>query len=343
MTEPTIDGSDATLGNLTVFAPGDHENILSMEKFDGMLTSVECTSKGMTLKFEDDSTFAHAQRVWDWVNGKDNHTFLMVAGKGDCGDNPHRMLYLVSSITYDEESNVARLKATRGSWKELAHSYELHVGSIPNAGDLGLQRRDYTKDASIDLAHDLSFKAEVKTGPVFGELVCQPCFTAGKINFEFVIKSKFKIPTGFKFRMSPSGVKVRAAIQMDLASNFGTEEDLGPKFPFGPPIPLAGVSIPGGILSIGPVLQAFLGAEVTKFEGAVSLAVGATASLPDSAVVQADLLSPSNNEFSSWIPTIETDEPTMQAKISYYVKAYLEPQLKLQAEALGKILSYPVL
>lgn len=76
--------------------PGDHENILSMEKFAGMLTSVECTPQDMTLGFEDDTSFVYAQKVWDWVNGADNHTFLMVAGKGDCGNNAYRIPYLVS-------------------------------------------------------------------------------------------------------------------------------------------------------------------------------------------------------------------------------------------------------
>ena len=306
-----------------------------MEEFDGMLTSVHCTPRGMTLKFEDDSTFAHAQRVWDWVNGADNHTFLMIAGKGDCGDNPHRIPYLVSSIAYDERANVARLKATTGSWQDLAHSYELHVGSIPNAGDLGLRKRDYTTDAAIDLSADLSFKTKVKTGPVFGELVCDPCFTSGKVDFEFIIKTKFKIPVGFKFRMSPAAVKARAAIRFDVASDFGSKTDIVPKFPIGPPIPLAGVSIPGGILSVGPVLQAYVGAELTGFEGAVSVSTGATATLPDNAVLQADLFEPSNNEFSSWIPSVTTDEVTMQAKLSFYLKLFLEPQLKLKAEALG--------
>ena len=58
--------------------PGDGENIVSMEKFDGMLTSIECANDQLTLAFEDDATFAYAQNVWDWVNGADNHSFIMV-------------------------------------------------------------------------------------------------------------------------------------------------------------------------------------------------------------------------------------------------------------------------
>lgn len=102
-----------------------------------MLNSVECNRHGMTLAFEDDSYFAYAQRMWDWVNGADNYTFIMVAGQGDCGNNTRRLPYLVSTIAYDEERNTARLTAIMGSWKDLLHSYELHVGSVPMSSDLG--------------------------------------------------------------------------------------------------------------------------------------------------------------------------------------------------------------
>ncbi|MCJ1364125.1 hypothetical protein MMC16_003234 [Acarospora aff. strigata] len=328
------DGSDATLGNLTVFMPDDNENILSMEKFDGMLTSVECTPQSMTLQFEDDSSFAYAQRTWDWVNGADNHTFLMVAGKGDCGSNKYRIPYLVSSITYDETRNIARLKATAGSWKDLAHTYELRVGSVPMSSDLGLRRRDWTRDAFVDMSADFSFKSKVKTGPVSGELVCDPCFTAGKMRFEFVIKTKFKVPVGVKFRLAPDGVKARAGLKLTVASEYKSKTDLFKESIA--EIPLAGISIPPDILTMGPVLDVQLGAEISAFEGAVSVLTGATATLPGNAVLEADLFDPSNNKFSSWAPSIVADDFKMQAKLSLSAKMFLEPALKLKVEALGQ-------
>jgi hypothetical protein len=330
----SIDGADAVLGNLTVFMPGDYENILSMEKFAGMLTSVECAPQSLTLGFDGDSSFAYAQRVWDWVNGADNHTFLMVTGKGDCGPNTLRTPYLVSSIAYDEEHNIAHLNATAGAWKDLAHSYELRVGSVPMSNDLGLQRRDYTQDAAIDLSGNFAFKNKVKTGPVSGELVCDPCYTAGKMKFEFVIKTKFLVPVGLRFRLNPQGVQARAALRLSLASDYNSKVDLF-KFPIAK-VPLLGVSIPGGILTLGPVLDVQAGGELTAFEGAVSVVTGATATLPDSAVLQADLLSPSNNEFSSWVPSFVKDDLTMRAKVSMNFKLFLEPALEIEAEALGK-------
>ena len=314
---------------------------MSMERFDGMLTSVDCTSQGLTLKFEDDATFAYAQTVWDWVNGKDNHTFLMIVGKGDCGDNPHRIPYLVSSIAYDEAANVAELKAKTGPWKELIHSYELQVGSVPMSDVPGLVRRDYTKDLAIDLSHNFGFKAKVQAGDrgvVSGELVCDPCQTSGKMKFEFVIKTKIFVPYNVKLRLSPEGVKARAAIKFDFMTNFNSKQKLNPKWKIAE-IPLSGISIPPNILNLGPILEVQLGAEITPFETAFSVLAGATATLPDTALLQADMLDPSNNEFSSWIPTLDADEVKGQGSASVFLKSFLVPALKLQAEALGIVLS----
>lgn len=318
-----------------MFMPHDHENVLSMEKFHGMMTSVKCSPHDMELTFDDDGSFAYAQRVWDWVNGAENHTFVMVTGKGDCGPNSKRTPYLVSRIAYDEKHNVARLEATAGTWTDLAHSYELRVGTIPTAKDFGLRRRDFTKDAHMDLAANLGAKIKVETGPVNGELLCDPCYIAGKMHFELVIKTWAKIPNGVVLRLSPEGVKVAATLKFSFTSNFGTKTKL-PPFSF-PKIPLSGISIPGGILTIGPVLEVTIGGEV-KAEGTVSVTAGASATLSDSAFVQVDMLSPENNEFSSWKPEISAEPLKMQAKVSATWKQYLEPILKIEAEALGKLL-----
>lgn len=335
LTEVT-DNGDILLGNLTVETPGDDENILSMEKFDGMLTKVECKEDSLTLGFEDDQSFAYAQRVWDWVNGADNHAFLMVVGKGDCGDNSRRLPYTVRTIKYDEAANVAYLDATRGEWKDLAHTYELRVGSVPLSDDVGrrLARRDYTKDGSISLATNLNFKAKISTGPVSGDLFCSECYTAGRLRLGLVIKTKLKIPVGLKFHANPEGVKVRAKASINVASKFSNKK-FGDEVSIGK-YPIAGITIPGGILTLGPMLDVQLGYEWTRIEGTFSVTMGATATLPDSANLDFDLLSPENNDFSSWVPSFSTDPLQVQYKLSTSLKFYLNPALVIQAEALGQ-------
>ena len=56
------------LANFTILAPGEKENVLNMEKFDGMLTKVQCGKEELKLVFEDKKAFQYAAKIWDWVN-----------------------------------------------------------------------------------------------------------------------------------------------------------------------------------------------------------------------------------------------------------------------------------
>lgn len=101
---------------------GEAENILSMEKFDGMIENLECSDTQMKITFDDEESYQYAQHAWDWVNGADNHSFVMVAGKGDCG-NVHRQPYVIGHIEYDDASVTAYLDARAAEWSDIAHSY----------------------------------------------------------------------------------------------------------------------------------------------------------------------------------------------------------------------------
>ena len=330
----SVDGTDATLGNLTVLMPGDTENILAMEKFDGLLKSVKCEDNLLTLIFEDDAAFAYAQKVWDWVNGADNHTFLMVAGKGDCGDNPYRIPYLVSKLDYDEASNLARLTAKKGTWKELIHSYELRVGQIPLTKELGLSRRDYTKDASFDLHTDFRTTVEVKTGDIVGEFNCNPCGTDGSIKFEFIAKTEYLVPVDLVFKMYPENVKAEFILDFEFVSESdGLPKDLEQRWTLGR-IPLAGVAIPGDILTLGPVIDFQVGIDYVGEIG-LKLSTGGTASLPNSAILETDLLHPENNKFSGWVPQFDAEPLELQGRVSARIRPYIEPTLQLEGEAIG--------
>lgn len=320
--------------------PGDTENILAMEKFDGLLKSVKCEDNLLTLAFEDDAAFANAQKVWDWVNGADNHNFLMVAGKGDCGDNPYRIPYLVSKLDYDEAGNVARLTAKKGTWKELIHSYELRVGQVPLTKELGLSRRDYTKDASFSLHTDFRTKLKVKTGNVFGEFNCNPCGTDGSIKFEFIAKTKFLVPVDLVFKMYPENVKAEFILNFEFVSDFGTsgkpkdkKTGLEKRWTLGK-IPLAGIAIPGDILTLGPVIDFQVGIEYAGEMG-LKLSTGGKASLPNSAIVEADLLHSENNKFSGWVPQFDAQPLKLEGRVSAKIKPYIEPTLQLEGEAIG--------
>jgi hypothetical protein len=306
-----------------------------MEKFDGMLLSCNATQTGLELQFEDDQSFAYAQRVWDWVNGADNHTFLMVVGAGDCDNNPYRVPYSVSELSYDEDLNIAYLNATTGSWRDLAQSYQLQVGNIamPQGGSRG--KRDITKGVSFPLANELPFVAKVEQGPILGELECEDCRTTGQIDFELrVTQNAIGFPDGVELRMSPKGVSAVANLKLKIGSNFKSKKEVFKETVLS--FPLNGITIPPDILNVGPFLDIDAGVEVTGVEGSITVSGGVTSTISDSAILRANLFDPSDNEFSGWLPDIDFLPPTIEAQVSATLQMFFMPALRLKAEALGQ-------
>ena len=306
-----------------------------MEKFSGMLVSQNCTPDGMTLQFHDDHTFAYAQRVWDWVNRADNHTFLMVLGSGDCGDNAHRIPYQISSISYSEDANIVMLNGTTGLWKDMAKSYQLQVGSLTSPIGSRLGKRDITEGATLSLANDLPFTANIAQGSLFGELECDDCQITGEMNFElWITQNVIGIPDGVEFQISPNGVSATANLKLTVGSNFNSQTQLFQDTVLS--LPLDGITIPPNILSIGPFLDIDAGGEITGLEGSVTISVGATSTLSDSALLRVDLLNPRDNDFSGWDPNVNFATPEVEADVSSMFQIFFMPALRLKAEALGQ-------
>lgn len=319
------------LANFTVYMPGDAENIVTMERFYGMLKSVNCTEQEMTLAFKDDATFAYAQRVWDWVNGAENHTFVMVAGVGDCEWNRRRQPFNVSSIAYDEDRNIARLKARLTEWAMLAHSYDLDVGHVPMT-DSRLPVRDISQDLSLDTSSAFPFLFKLTRNEVSSAFECAKCSITGKINMELKVSQTLFVPTGASIRISPQGVSANAELKLtgsgSLTAPFGWEKSVAK-------IPLNSFTIPG-IVNIGPNLDISVGFEISALEGSASITGGATASLKDSAIVEVDVLNFVKNEFSGWVPVLEPLPIVVDAKLTGGVQIYAMPAVKLVAEVMGR-------
>ena len=316
-----------------MYMPGDIENILSMERFQGMLKSVRCTDQEMTLQFIDDATFAYAQRVWDWVNGADNHTFVMVAGAGDCGNNTHRQPFLVSKIAYDEAQNIAHLTANTQDWQAAAHTYDLQVGHVPHPNTSDHTARDISKDLSLDVSSSFPFSVQTTLGGLTTTLACSKCGTTGSIAFELKVSQKLLIPTGASITISPKGVSAQAQIKLSESGDLTESKTFSKRVAT---IPLESITIPGGILNLGPNLDIDVGFEISSISGSASISSGATISLSDSAILELDLLNPSNNKFSGWTPSVDPIPLSIDAKISGGVAIFAQPSLKLVAEAIGE-------
>lgn len=314
--------------------PGDAENIVSMENFDGMVTAVTCGNSSIEMTFQDDATFAYAQRVWDWVNGADNHSFVMVAGPGDCGANENRIPFVVSTLQYDEAANKATLAAIPSNWTAVAHTYDLVIGSVEQnpTGETGLVPRDINKDISLDFNHDLTGSLTLSSGDLSASVTCLNCSTAGSFDMQFKISQKFFVPTGASMTIKPKGVS--AIAKMKLAGSGTVTDSLTKTFDL-LSIPVSGLTIPG-VFDLGPFLTVSLGAQLTGISVTAGVTSGATGTVSDDAVVKMDLLDPSDNTFSGWEPNVDFLETTVDGSISGGAQVFLQGSMELKAEALGK-------
>jgi hypothetical protein len=327
---------DIPIANLTVNMPDEAENIISMERFDGMLTNIECNADNLALTFEDDATFLYAQRVWDWVNGADNHSFVMVAGPGDCGNNTRRLPYVISTMQYDEVANKAVLAASLSSWEAIAHTYDLVVGDISGSPDhnnqtQAVQKRDIDKSTSIDFVHDFPFSVALSANGLSASLACTNCSTAGSFETQFTISQKFFIPTGASMKMQPRGVSAIAQVKL---SGSGSTDSLTKEFTL-LEIPISAFTIPG-VFDLGPFLTVSVGAEILGLTLSAGITTGATMKFDDAAIMEVDLLHPEKNTFSGWEPTIDAVDVKVDASITGGVAVFLKPALVLKAEALGQ-------
>jgi hypothetical protein len=327
---------DIPIANLTVNMPDEAENILSMERFDGMLTNIECNADNLALTFEDDATFLYAQRVWDWVNGADNHSFVMVAGPGDCGNNTRRLPYVISTMQYDEVANKAILAASLSSWEAIAHTYDLVVGGVSgnpatNNQTQAVQKRDIVKSTSIDFVHDFPFSVALTAQGLTGSLACTNCSTSGSFETEFTISQKFFVPTGARMKIQPKCVHAMANVKL---SGSGGIDALTKEFTL-LEIPISAFTIPG-VFDLGPFLTVSVGASVNGLTIAAGIATGATMRFDDAAIMEVDLLNPEDNTFSGWEPIVDVADVKVDGSITGGVAIYLKPALVLKAEAIGQ-------
>jgi hypothetical protein len=326
------DGSTAVLGNLTLYMPGQDEHIISMEKFLPLTKSVYCDQNGISMTFSDNATFEEAKQVWDWANGAENRSFVIVAGAGDCGWNENRQPFIIQTLDFDG-GNVVKLNGGPASWQDVAHSFDLVVGHITlNETQYRRAKRDYTKDISIPMELNFPFSVGISEDGVSSTLSCVDCGTNGHFNLELVISTWWKIPTGASIKLSPSGIEATAKLEWTLSGELSGSINKEWN-PVSFPTP-ATIEIPE-VLTIGPTIDLIVGITLNALKAQATVTGGAQAKIPDSAIVEVNLLNPSDNKFSGWFPSIESYPFSVDAEISATVGAYLATALALKAEALG--------
>jgi hypothetical protein len=316
------------LGNFTAYMPGKHENIIAMEKFYPWLKSTECTKDSLTMYFEDEEAYRHGAKAWKWVNDAEDHTFVLVAGRGHCQWNEDRLPFTITDVEFDDCANTIKAIGKATDWPNAVHSYELFVGGRPAS-----KKRDYEDSYSFDISQELPLnKAAFTYDGVSLEYTCDGCGTHGEFEFAFYIKAEVGIPEEVELTVSPQGVE--AVFEPQVKLSLDIDQALEREFPIGK-IPIAGVSIAGGILDLGPRIEFNLAAELGPLKGSASVSGGGTASLEDSAQLTLDLLDP-NVAASGWSPQFTPKPLTLDAALEGSLKIGLKVGVGLEVSALGK-------
>ena len=317
--------------------PADDENIIALSNFRYLLKSIQCTNSSVTLTFNDNGTYAYAKNAWQWVDIDKNNTFVLVAGKDDCGWNTVRQPFVISTIAFDDPDKTVNLQGHASTWKNVAHTYELWVGktsSLPSK----FKKRDIDKSLTIDFNHPLpasSWTFPLPDGSSF-TLDCVNCGTHGSFDLDFHIKQDlFLIPSGASISLTPKGVSASITPKLGITANFSGK--FSDEIPIGT-IPIDGINIPGpfgeDILDVGPQIFFRWGYSIGPVQGSAHISAGISVDIPDDSYVSIGLVPPGISA-SGWAPTVSHTPVVVDGQISAGVQDYAKIGVELSVEALG--------
>lgn len=300
-----------------------------MERFRHLLESVDCTKNGMVMEFKDSRAFGYTQRGWQWVNDDDDRQLVLVAGRKHCGWNAHRTPFLVSSIVFDEPSLTAKLTGKASQWKKLFRNYELTVGNVEEPS--GSSRRDWDPTGSLSFNHQIPLSKSIPVSGVSVDISCDGCETKGTFDFGAHIKSSdWGVPDAASLTLSPNGVSAsftpRLQLSGELSQNVTDEYSLLT-------VPVNGISIPGGVLDLGPEIVFSFGYQFGPVQGSAGITAGVMLSLSDSAELEINLLDPDMSA-GGWTPQVEALPVKVDAKIEAGAEIYTKAEIQLSASLL---------
>jgi hypothetical protein len=326
------------MANFTVSMPGDNENIIALERFPTLLSSVQCTNSStdsnIALTFNDAGAFAYAKQEWNWVNAQVNNSLTLVAGAGECGWNSHRQPFNISNVFYDDSTSTVQLTGTAEDWQTVAHSYELWIGSVPTPPPrFRFLRRDW--NPSVNLPFDLKLPGSSISLPLDGgaklTFSCPGCGTTGSFDLAVHIKTEFFVPVDSTITVTPKDVGLVLTPSLGLSANLtGSLKD---SYPFAN-VPLDGITIPGGIFNLGPFLTLSLGYQVGPVTGSATISGGVKVNLDNAATMSVDVLNPGIQQHN-WDATYTPVPMSVNFQISASIQTNVKAALQLEAEAIG--------
>ncbi|KAF2102136.1 hypothetical protein NA57DRAFT_54063 [Rhizodiscina lignyota] len=338
--------------NLTAYAGGDNDRVLSMEKFSSQLKSTSCSADGKSVAFtfKSQPLMNAAKNSFGWVN-QGGRSILLVTNAPNCGDNP-RQPFKATGVSFN--GNTATFKTEKVTWEEGLHTFNLHFSSagIGNAQELEKQEKEkrelerrflgislpipnIDKNIPIGVGHDFSGQIFSKqlSDSVSAELDCNNCATRGTLNFDVNIGGNTDTPK-VELSLTPSGVG--ASVTLDFKLSAQLTDAISDTFPLVDHLALpGGFSIPA-IGSIGPSLNVVAVVGITEVTAEVDLSFGVDMSIPDSSLARIDLFDSTQNAFNGFNPTFTPIGPTLDGSVSVSGSVGPRIDLAIDVEAFGK-------
>ncbi|KAJ4300924.1 hypothetical protein N0V90_003013 [Kalmusia sp. IMI 367209] len=335
-------GDNLYMANFTLRAPQDEELILPIENFAKELKSIRCgkPGEGMTLTFQDESSFDYAQKQWKWVDDEDINHFVLVTEPDQCYQGDDRSPYLVKTINFDKSKLTACLNAEEVEWKDVAQNFHLSTShEYVNPGTANVTHPHLVKkdDAKFDLSMNynqplFNFGKDASETSGLSLSANAQITTGGSMVADFDIETSWGFPSEVSLKVHPQGVYGQIMLELNADGTLGKPLDwaMTPEIE----IPVGALNIKG-ILELGPYITMGVHLGSSALTGTATWSAGAKASLKDSAEVKAVLLGGGDNTIKDWDPVFEKVDPTFSAEISGDVRAWGELGVQFKAEVLS--------
>lgn len=260
------------------------KKILSMEEFGDVVENAVCDEAGVIgLTFTKDIEFRQVREEWQWINGNDDHTVVLITETERCDrnstDGTARQPWLIRNVAFDNTQNNVELTGKPVSFQE-AFGKAWHVSIARDHQPTPLLASRDKQPAQISLNSDFSgvgmnlppalALAQVLTSddPI-GMLSCDPCYTKGELDLEIDIDgldgAKVKIGT----RDVEASFTLRLEVYQALAGTQTDDYEIWGMVP-----PASGIYIKN-ILDIGPTIKFLVSTGfTTPVDRELALAVG---------------------------------------------------------------------
>jgi hypothetical protein len=333
-------GTDATnpIANVTGVFDGKHEHVVSMDRFVGMVSKVDCKNPDLMLDFKTAEGFQYAKDSWKWVKEDKKNKFLMVANYPGCGAENERQPYQITDIEYDEKKYKVFLKGEQQSWDQTFGKFKVHADTkglmhkTKKTQRSEIDRRlteDFTPSVATDFSRNI---LSTSYSGIDLSLDCQPCGTGGELDIEVKASMGWTGLDEASVRITPSSVSAFLTLALHASGTLAEGYETN--------IPVFSAALPGGIdvpfVKIGPNMNVDVGASMSDWEGEATAQYGASLNIPDDSEMFVDFLNPDSSSFSGWAPSFEPNGPSVDASITASAEIYAGASIDLSATIFSK-------